>query len=62
MTDEPEDEDVVRVMAGKSQEREGVIRTLDESALAGGIIGFAVAAAALLAARFARARERRRRP
>jgi len=33
---------------------------LDESALAGGIIGFAMAAAALLAARFTRVRKRRR--
>ena len=61
MATEPQHEDVVKAMVDKSQEREGVMRTLDESALAGGIIGFAVAAAALLAARFTRVRKRRRR-
>ena len=60
MATEPQHEDVVKAMVDKSREREGVMRTLDESALAGGIIGFAVAAAALLAARFTRVRKRRR--
>jgi hypothetical protein len=60
MRQKSQHDDPVTAMVERSQRREGVARGLSESALAGGIMGFAFAAAAFLAARFARIRKRGR--
>jgi hypothetical protein len=58
--DESQDRDLAEAMVDEPRRQEGVASALNDSALAGGVLGFAVAAAAFLAARLARTRRRRR--
>jgi hypothetical protein len=60
VADESQDQDLATAMVEDARQQEGVAGALNESALAGGVVGFAVAAAAFLAARLARTRRRRR--